>query len=167
MAGGLFGRAMHLIDVENLLGTPTFDIDHAQELWAAYVSIAPIGTADHVVIATSHHAATSAWFGWPASARRLVRSGPDGADLALSRVVAVEHVERRFDRVVIGSGDGFFAEPAARLKAAGCGVSVVARRLGLSRKLSDTVPDIRFLMLQPMELPASNHTYEVAFSHAT
>jgi NAD(P)-dependent dehydrogenase (short-subunit alcohol dehydrogenase family) len=53
--------------------------------------------------------------------------------LALLQVLATEKVDFRYDRVVIGSGDGIFAFPAARLQAAGCEVTVVTRPDALSR----------------------------------
>jgi hypothetical protein len=99
----------------------------------------------HVVIATSHHSAAAAWFAWPAAARRLVRSGPDGADLALLEVLEHENVARRYDLIVIGSGDAIFALPAAKLQEAGATVVVVSRRSALSRRLRLAVRDIRYL----------------------
>src|SRR5262249_38209484 len=128
-------RMLHLIDAENLLGGPNFDRARACRGRAAYEAIAPTGTVNQVVLATSHHAAPSAWFAWPSPVRRLLGSGPDGADLALLGVMAAERLEHRFERVVIGSGDGIFAFPAARLQAAGCSVTVVTRRHALSRRL--------------------------------
>jgi hypothetical protein len=84
------------------------------------------------------------WFGW-GEARRVVRSGRDGADLALVQIVDTENVASRFERVVIGSGDGIFAEPAARLQSLGASVTVVSRRESLSRELSFAVRDVRIL----------------------
>jgi hypothetical protein len=139
------GRVLHLIDVENLLAGPNFGGSLALRGRAAYDAVAPIGVVNQVVVSTSHRAAPSAWFAWPQSARRLVRSGPDGADSALIDIVACERLERRFDRIVIGSGDGIFAFPAARLQAAGCPVTVVTRPECLSRALRLAVRDVRFI----------------------
>jgi uncharacterized LabA/DUF88 family protein len=74
-----------------------------------------------------------------------VRSGENGADLELLAILAQESVETRFDRVVIGSGDGIFALAAARLQAAGVNVTVVVRRGALSRSLRLSVRDVRFI----------------------
>ncbi len=41
----------------------------------------------------------------------------------------------RFGEVVIGSGDGIFADAAAGLAAAGCWVTAVSRRKSLSAQL--------------------------------
>src|SRR5262245_24660548 len=44
--------------------------------------------------------------------RTLVAHGADGADLALVAQAAPEWVAKRFDRMVIASGDGIFAARA-------------------------------------------------------
>jgi hypothetical protein len=128
-------RQLQLIDIENLTGTPRprpIQVAEAASVWGELVD--PRITAQ-AVIACNHGAAEAVCFGWDPSARRLLRSGPDGADLALIEVLTTEGVEHRYTEVVIGSGDGVFAEPVARLAAAGLHVTVIAPRLGLSRRL--------------------------------
>jgi len=65
-------------------------------------------------------------------------------------VLTCESVTTRFDRVVIGSGDGIFAYEAARLQAAGVRVTVVTGRGALSRQLGFAVRDVRYL--EPIEV---------------
>ena len=142
-------KVLHLIDVENLVGAAHFAVPQAKVVHAAYERVAPCGSVNQTVIATSHHAALPAWLTWPATTRRLVRSGPDGADLALLGVLAHEAVAGRFQHVVIGSGDGIFALPAARLQSAGCTVTVVTRRGALSRELRLAVRDVRYIDPEP------------------
>src|SRR4051812_1397505 len=77
------GRAIHLIDVENLVGSACFTCSDAALVHRAYESVATVSAGDHLILASSHHAAPSTWFAWPHSARRLVRSGLHGADRAL------------------------------------------------------------------------------------
>ena len=138
-------RALHLVDVENLLGGPNPDPGMVAPLAAAYCSAAQVGPRDHVVIASSHICARSVWYGWPTEARRLIASGPDGADNALLAVLATERAAERFGRVVIGSGDGIFATAAARLQASGADVTVVCGAGSLARRLRFAVRDIRTL----------------------
>ena len=142
----LWEHVLHLIDAENLGRGPRVAVADAAHIQRAYDAVAPHGVIDQLVVATSHHAAKSYWFAWPCAARRLVRSGPDGADLELLAVLANEDVAARFDRVVIGSGDGIFAIGAAELQAAGCAVTVVTRSGALSRQLAFAVRDVRFLI---------------------
>lgn len=137
-------RAIHLVDPENLLGGTDFTERDVAVVAASYRQIAGIGADDLVVVASSHYTALRVWFGW-GEARRLVRSGPDGADLALLQVVKHEDVAVRFQRVVIGSGDGIFAFVAAGLQRDGVGVTVVSQRGLLSRQLRLAARDVRFL----------------------
>lgn len=144
VAAPLAARAMHLVDVENLLGGTSFSRQDVTAVAGAYAVAAQVGPRDQIVIASSHNTAAQVWFGW-GEARRLVRSGPDGADLALLEVIDSENLAGRFERVVIGSGDKIFAHPAARLQAAGVKLAVVTRPDSLSRQLRLASRDIRFL----------------------
>jgi hypothetical protein len=137
-------RSLHLVDIENLMGGPAFTVEDAADLVGEYAPVAELGPKDLTVVASSHYAAYAAWFGWP-NARRLVKSGRDGADLALADVMLNEDICRRFERVVVGSGDGIFAHPSAWLQANGCSVTVVCRPGSLSRELAFAVRDVRFL----------------------
>ncbi len=137
-------RTLHLVDVENLLGGTSFDFLDVIDLENRYRQLVAVAERDHVVLASSHRAAEATWFGW-SSTRRLLRSGPSGADRALVDVIEQEDPAHRFDTVVLASGDGIFAEPAARLQALGCRVLVVARPGSVSRRLAFAVRDIAYL----------------------
>ncbi len=138
-------RTLHLIDVENLLGGTYFGMLDVIDLEDRYRGCVSVGKGDFVIVASGHPAAAATWFGWSPT-RRLLRSGISGADRALVEVVEKEDVDRRFEHVVIGSGDGIFARPAARLQAQGCRVSVVAQRPGtVSRELAFAVRDVAYL----------------------
>lgn len=126
-------RTLHLIDIENLTGSasPTsLEVGLCRELYEATF----VGESDLVVIACSHHAFPAVAWEWP-RARHLLRSGENGADLALLEVIALEGVSERFGSVVVASGDGIFADCAARLGAAGVHVTAVSRADSLSRTL--------------------------------
>lgn len=138
-------RCLHLLDTENLLGTPTFGRCDIEALHVAYCSVVPVGPEDHVILASSHHSAI-ALVGWP-GARQRWRSGPNGADLALIDVITGERVHDRFKHVVIGSGDGIFVPSAAMLQHAGTNVTIVSRLGSLARQLVVTTADIRYLPL--------------------
>lgn len=137
-------RSLHLIDVENLMGSPAFESECVAELRARYNAVAIVGPRDLVVVASSHFAAVATWFGWP-GARRLARSGVNGADMALIDVIENEGLADRFTRVVVASGDGIFANPCSELQRLGCTITVVARADAVSRRLALAVRDIRYL----------------------
>jgi hypothetical protein len=107
-------RALHLIDLENLLGTAR-DPEAVAAVWRAYERQVVIGCRDHLVVATGPSLAPAAWFGLPRRARRLVGRGVDGADKALLESIDPEHLARRYQRLVLASGDGIFAALARRL----------------------------------------------------
>ncbi len=94
-----------------------------------------LGAMDQVVVASSELTIRHAGYCWPGT-RCLVRPGPDGADRELLAVIEQERVAERFSHVAIASGDGIFTTAAAGLAAAGCQVTVVSRRAGLSKQLA-------------------------------
>src|SRR5690349_1355598 len=118
-------RRLHLVDIENLVGSSQMTPAHVTGVYDRYRAVVGIGPDDLVVIATGRRAFL-ATTGWP-SVRRLLRAGLHGADRALVDVLATERIAERFDEIVIASGDKLFAEPAARLQQAGCHVTVVSR----------------------------------------
>ena len=139
------GRTLHLVDVENLMGGPTGGLLPLEDALAQYRSVAPVTSGDHIVIAANPALAWKAGMAWP-TARLLAASGPDGADRALLAEVADTRViAERFDRVIVGSGDGIFATDAESLRALGIAVGVVAPITGLSRHLYQRASFVRFL----------------------
>ncbi len=127
------GRTLHLIDIENLTGTASPTAEEVRDCRDLYES-AFVGVSDLVVVACSHHAVHAVAWEWP-EARLLLRSGANGADLALLEVIASEDVARRFGFVHVASGDGIFASAVASLGAAGVTVTVVSRPESLSAAL--------------------------------
>jgi hypothetical protein len=137
----MLSRTLHLVDLENLAGDPTLTLPLVESIRTRYEATVHVAASDHIVIATAHHGALAAWFGWP-GARRLTGSGPDGADQRLLAVIQHEEVASRFRRVIIASGDGIFALPAARLQERGVDDCVVSRMRALSRALRFAVSDV-------------------------
>jgi hypothetical protein len=137
-------RTLHLVDIENLAGDSLPSLSQVREVQGLYRERLAFGSLDQVEIASSHLTLVNAALGWPRVHYR-VRSGPDGADLALLDVLRNENVPGRFTHVAIGSGDGVFADEAARLGAAGVWVTVISRRRSLSRRLALAARDVVYL----------------------
>ena len=127
-------RRLHLVDVENLLGCTRPTTEEAKACRDEYNERASVQPGDLVVVACNHGAAFAVGLGW-SGARLLLRSGPDGADLALLGVIAHESVEKRFAAIVVASGDGCFADAVAWLGRHGLDVTVVSKARALSRRL--------------------------------
>ena len=147
-------RACFLGDIENLAGRPTGPTcDDVRAIAAAVYKT--FGHMElHPVVACAHCNAKCVWFNWP-EARRLVRSGPDGADLCLLDVIANERIAERFGTVIIGSADHIFSEAAARLAAQGTRVVAAIGHGKLSPKLRMAVHDV-------VRLPLDWHSEENA-----
>jgi hypothetical protein len=127
-------RAIHLLDVENLIGTGAPDPAQVRLLRSSYHAQVGIRPLDQVIIGCCHVAFKTVAFCWTGP-RYRVRSGPDGADQELLDVIQHEQLAARFTEVIIGSGDGLFAWAAAELAVAGSQVTVVSRRGHLARAL--------------------------------
>jgi|DEB0MinimDraft_10_1074344.scaffolds.fasta_scaffold00334_9 1-aminocyclopropane-1-carboxylate deaminase/D-cysteine desulfhydrase-like pyridoxal-dependent ACC family enzyme len=130
------GRTIVLVDLENLCGSGDPSLAECQWAQILVASVTNDPQA-HVVVAVSHHAAKVAMFAW-VGGRILMKSGPNGADLALLEVIDQENVAERFDRVVVASGDGIFADAVAKLAEAGIVVDVVSPESGASKRLVET-----------------------------
>lgn len=121
------GRKAHLIDLENIVGSGHVTESAARHVRDAYLACGVVGHGDHVILGISHHNLLAAGLSWP-SARRKVRSGRDGADLALQEVMATENLHMRYESCIVVTGDGGFAHPIAALAGLGLPVGVIAPR---------------------------------------
>jgi hypothetical protein len=137
-------RRLHLIDIENLAGDSRPSLCQVRQAQGLYTDCLAFGAMDQVEVASSHLTLLNAVLGWP-QARHRVRSGPDGADLALLDVPRNESIAMRFTHVAIGSGDHLFAEEAAHLAAQGVWVTVVSRQRRLSPQPALTAREVIFL----------------------
>jgi hypothetical protein len=118
-------RALHLIDLENLLGTQR-DAAAVADVWSEYVDTVGIGVADSVLVGTETAWSARAWFALPEHGlRRVCGKGPDAADRALLAAVDIDHDLARFPTLVIASGDQAFAPLARAARARGCRVELV------------------------------------------
>ena len=128
------GRTLHLIDVENLAGTPYMTADDAGWVMQRYrLEVAPL-TGDLAVVACNPGAAFQVKPAWPDALFR-VRAGEDGADRALLAELHNGDIARRFARVVIASGDHIFSAAAWALRSAGVVIAVAVGRGALSGDL--------------------------------
>jgi hypothetical protein len=134
------GRAVHLLDIENLTASSRPSTSDVATVMTLYRTLVPIGPMDQFIVAVNHNALVQAGIAFR-GVQLLARSGPDGADRALVETAYGDRLEQRFDRVVVGSGDGYFTELVSWLTAAGVRVTVVSRRGSLSWRLYAAAPD--------------------------
>jgi hypothetical protein len=149
------GRTLHLVDLENLMRGPRQPVAEMSASSVGYRSLAPVNDGDHVIVAVNPSIAMDARRVWP-GARMLVGFGPHGADLQLLDAIADrEWVAARFDRVVVGSGDGIFAPAVIELRQLGIAIGVVSQYDRLSRHLRRTATFVRLLRSPSVSLPSA------------
>lgn len=129
-------RQLHILDIENLLGDPRPSQTCVVDAIEHYMNVTHYGEGDLLVAACNHGAALAVGCALGGRHRLLLGSGPNGADYALLEVLMGEALPSRLSRVVIGSGDGIFAESAAQLSRLGTRVTVVSRTAALSARLN-------------------------------
>ncbi|MHA6510748.1 NYN domain-containing protein [Tessaracoccus sp. Y1736] len=130
----LRGRRLVLVDIENIARGAVLVEEQAVNARQALLEAVSLHGQEQIIIATSHVGLLATGWGWPGP-RLVVRSGDNGADLALLEVIADERIAERFDEVVLVSGDGIFTDAVAGLGAQGVSVTVVAHADGCSRRL--------------------------------
>jgi hypothetical protein len=137
--------AIHLIDIENLAGSAYPQPHDAIATLRSYAVDADHRNGDLAFLAANRYLLHSIVFDVPFTCRPTAASGPDGADLALLAAAPIDWVRKRFDRIVIGSGDHCFAELTAAGLDAGLEVVVVARPGTIARIYFDQGCTIRLL----------------------
>jgi hypothetical protein len=134
-------RGLHLVDLENLLADPWARgacVGHALD---EYLTRARFRRGDLVFVAGNPWLMVE--LGWsqidsaaPVECHRFAARGPQGADNKLLEAAPLAWVARRFDRLVVGSGDGVFADRLAAARASGLSVRIVSRPEALSGRLA-------------------------------
>lgn len=140
----LRGRRMVAVDIENVVGGAVMTLAQAETARRCIESTMTARDDEQVVLGSSHIGALNAWLAWK-GARMLVRSGEDGADLELLKVLEDEHIAERFDEVVLISGDGIFTDTVAALGAVGVWVTVISRPEACSKSLRMAAAATRYL----------------------
>ena len=144
-------RSLHLVDIENLLSDPFCeDTRYIEATISDYKHVSEWRAGDQVLVAANRWLSKKLAFSlqnW--TCRLFTAQGPDGADLRLLEEGAQEKLLARFDQLIIGSGDGIFAEVAAAGKKLGLKSMTISRASDLSRKLAAASDEIRMMTVQP------------------
>lgn len=144
-------RTLCVVDVENCASTSDLSLERALHVHEAISKAVPEAVMH--VVGCSHRNAAAAGFAFNRS-RLVVRSGVDGADLALIAVLETERIEQRFGRVIVASGDHIFVPVIKRLRDAGVEVEALSIKEQLSRELACNCSSVRYLPVSNLE--ASN-----------
>ncbi len=141
-------RTAHFIDIENLSQSSILDEELVRRVKSEYFARVEPGLDDIFFIGVSHFNLAAASFGWGSGvARYLVRSGNDGADLALLELLSDPSTLTRFNKIVIASGDGIFSKSNQMLAARGIQTTYVARQDAVARDIF--LSGCGFMLLPP------------------
>ncbi len=136
-------RQLHLVDVDNLTGGPTKDLDTHKEIREWYDIHSDRKSDDLCFVAMSHYSAFAATKAWEGS-KVIWASGNDGADLALINTVE----ETKFSgikRVCLGSGDWIFKFALSPFVKNGIDVSICCRENSLSKSLKKMANEVTYI----------------------
>ncbi len=142
-------KVLHLIDIENLLGTNPREapIEAFERVAERYKEVSGFKVGDHIHVGCNQANSFVAKAVFPESVLR-VRHGKDGGEMAILGDLDPSFIARTYSRVIIGSGDGAFADLASSLTEKGLEVRVVAAtKLAVSHKLWKVVPPWRIYLL--------------------
>lgn len=147
-------RELHLIDIENELGTGQVIAADVARFRTFYRKANIVPANAHIVIAasSSQNLLESA-FGWP-GVRNVWLPGQDGADRALLQIAFEENIENRYGKVVIASGDHIFAGAAQTLQNLGVNVKVFARAVFVSGILRSVCKNVELYSANDFSLAA-------------
>lgn len=130
--GERHGRALHLVDIDDLLG-PGASVAQVKELIEAYLTGSQWEPDDHVIVAADCGSLGDVAFeletGW-----RLL---PAHDDHALLHGTNPRLVARRYDRLVVASGHADFADLVREVNAHGGDAWVVAPAASIHRRLRE------------------------------
>src|SRR3954453_23319474 len=128
-------RTLHLVDIENLVGDPMAPAAVVLDVLDRYLDLAGYCDGDHVVIAANPALMARVAFDLPVPCNVHAARGEHGADLVLLAQVEPNRIAARYDRLVVGSGDGAFADVALAVRDLDTPVVVVARSGCMSNRL--------------------------------
>jgi len=148
------GRALHLIDLENVLGDPWLCGPGVAAVYEEVLVSGGYRPTDLVVVAVNPGLVPQLGFGPHTPCQLLAARGRDGADRALLGWATPEWIATRFDRLVVASGDGIFTEIVCAARDLGLAVEVLYGRGQASARLRRAdVPLVRV----PVEVYADLH----------
>ena len=153
------GRSAVIVDIENLLGHPSYWTDHnIARAWFALREALQLDSSDYVYIGSSAFMAQYAAFVIDApNLRYLIRNGKDGAEIALTSHIDLNFIAEKYDSVMIASGDNYFADFAFQAQKRGLKVWQVAGRADTGRFLRNAAQLHMRLRLNDLS-PAMNES---------
>ena len=127
-------RAVHFIDIENLVGRGLLSLEEVQEVHRRYIEKIEVSQDDVFFVASGPQNRAAVVLGWPGSLCKF-KKGADGADFALLSLFHEFDALSCASEFFIGSGDQRFAEIGNICRQAGKPVTVVTGVGAISYRL--------------------------------
>ena len=143
-------RALHLVDLESLARGPGQEGVAYRTAWDDYTFSAGLNEQDHVEIASCGLVMAEAAFSLPTRYPKHCANGADGAENLLLGIVGPDFVARRYEWLVIGSGDHAFVPYALEAQRLGAKVRIVSAPGSRSAEFSGNGFGIRDLVSRPV-----------------
>ncbi len=141
-------RTMHLIDIENLCMAANPTLEQVIEARRCYLELMNPGESDQFLVTVSSRANLQAVaFGWQGATLK-VHEGHDGADILLAEAILDDHLESRFDKVVVASGDGGLAPFVTHLKSLLKNVVVVSQPTAIAFSMRVSGAQVKYIRLE-------------------
>ena len=135
-------RTAYFLDLDNLAGSGRPSKEQIEEVLKSFEAEFQPERSDQVFCCGTHTSAMWAGFARPGYVTRS-GVGRDGADRRILEMADPSFLATRFQKVVIGSGDGAFAELVEELRANGLEVELMTGRGRIHQKLYKSVAPIR------------------------
>lgn len=149
------GRALHVIDLENLAGG-WLSVRRAREVWLTYERGIGIQNGDRAIVVVSSVFATTVRPVIPSYVRlAFCGPGPDAADRLLQKLAVGEINRRKFAMAIIASGDRFFTRTAELARSNEMNLWLVSGYGGVSGQLAALCPLRSRLRLPAAEGPVA------------
>lgn len=142
-------RTAYLLDIDNLAGSGQATQPDVLAVVKAFEQECRPGVNDQVYCAATAMAAFHLKALRPGYTV-LVGRGQDGTDRRLLDLAEPNHMAKRFQRVVVGSGDGIFAPLVSALRARGLKVSVLKGRGHIAHQLYRAVGTVKVTQANPV-----------------
>ncbi len=151
-------RSFHLVDLENILGDQqAHKYGNVSDVFRQFLKLASWKRGDAVVLASNHRLAKRAVFAIDIPHRFLASScAPNAADNRLLDYVAGGWVQARFERVVVGSGDGAFGPFVNSCLQAGLETVAISRWGSYSHLIRQPGVQIKSLPKRPFREQAAS-----------
>lgn len=127
------------------MGGPLQGVDVMADTYEQLLRSVLVRKHDHLIVAANHRLAADVKIAWPAC-RVIAGGGRNGADEALlAELSDIAWISERFDRVIVGSGDGIFVGAVHALRSMGLPVGVISRVESLSGALRRAASFVRLI----------------------